>query len=296
MVSSLKSRFAAVAFAVAAGFAAAPVLAQEATVRQIYEAVQAGRLSEAESMVQRVVRDHPNSAKAHYVAAEVYAREGKLAPARTELAKAEQIDPLLSFATPASIRTLRAELHDPATAGLATSNAASRAARTPALAPGLPWGAFALGALVLGGAVWFARRRTASVAPAMQPAPSGAMQPMSPMSPMSPAAPNYGAAPYPGAVQPAARSGLGGALATAAAVGVGVVAGQAIAHSLTRDDAHAGAAPADANSGAPHADAAAQLPAEHEPDFGVRDDGGWNDSGLSGGDFGVDAVGGDDWT
>ncbi len=301
MVSSLKSRLVFAALVVAAGFAATPVLAQDATVHQIYEAVQAGRLKDAESMIERVVREHPNSAKAHYVAAEVYAREGKLGNARTELAKAEKIDPLLSFASPASIRALRADLRDPAAGGATPGNVASRAASTTAPVPapsgGFPWvGVLAIGALALGGVMWLSRRRAANVASSM---PGGsAAAPMYAGAPMSPAAPNFGAAPYQGAgpMQPAARSGFGGALATAAAVGAGVVAGEAIAHSLMRDDRHGSAAASGVNSAGAHADPAAQIPLEREADFGVREEGGWNDTGLSGGgDFGVDAGGGDDW-
>jgi hypothetical protein len=46
----------------------------DATPHQIYEAAQAGRLAEAQKMVDQVLLDHPQSATAHFVAAEVDAR------------------------------------------------------------------------------------------------------------------------------------------------------------------------------------------------------------------------------
>jgi predicted aspartyl protease len=52
-------------------------------IDQIYLAEQAGRTDEAQRMIAQVLAAHPNSAKAHYVQAEVYARAGKMALART---------------------------------------------------------------------------------------------------------------------------------------------------------------------------------------------------------------------
>jgi hypothetical protein len=37
------------------------------TVHQIYEAASSGHLDQAQQMMDEVLRDHPNSAKAHYV-------------------------------------------------------------------------------------------------------------------------------------------------------------------------------------------------------------------------------------
>ena len=64
--------------------------ATDPTVHQIYEAASSGHLDQAQQMMDEVLRDHPTSAKAHYVQSELYAREGKLGPARAELARAEQ--------------------------------------------------------------------------------------------------------------------------------------------------------------------------------------------------------------
>jgi clan AA aspartic protease (TIGR02281 family) len=80
------------------------------TIDEIYLAEQAGRADEAQRMIAQVVAARPNSAKAHYVQAEVYARAGKLALARSELARAEQLEPSMAFAKPRAIAELRAQL------------------------------------------------------------------------------------------------------------------------------------------------------------------------------------------
>ncbi len=82
------------------------------TVDQIYLAAQSGRLDDAQQMIVRVLAAHPNSAKAHYVQAEVYARTGKTSEARAELEKAQQLQPDLHFAKPRAIAELRAQLSD----------------------------------------------------------------------------------------------------------------------------------------------------------------------------------------
>ena len=62
-----------------------PALAAEPTLNQVYEAVHAGRLNQAHGMMTEVLRDHPNSAKAHYVEAEILAKEGRYGEAQGEL-------------------------------------------------------------------------------------------------------------------------------------------------------------------------------------------------------------------
>ena len=65
---------------------AGPVLAQAGpTPHQVYQALNSGHLDQAHTMITQVLKEHPESAEAHYVAAEVYAREGNLGSARQEL-------------------------------------------------------------------------------------------------------------------------------------------------------------------------------------------------------------------
>src|SRR5581483_10591877 len=89
---------------------AGPVLAADPTIDQVYEATRSGHLDQAQQMMNQVLRDHPNSAKAHYVEAEVSARAANFPRAREELAKAQQLDPSGSFARPESLAALQREL------------------------------------------------------------------------------------------------------------------------------------------------------------------------------------------
>ena len=95
-----------------------------------------------------MLADHLNSAKAHYVQAELYAREGKTALARSELGTAEQLEPGLPNANPQSVQELKSEL--------GIEHAASPSGtpdwlmtRAPA-APHFPWGTVLILALVVG--------------------------------------------------------------------------------------------------------------------------------------------------
>jgi clan AA aspartic protease (TIGR02281 family) len=80
------------------------------SVHQIYEAAEAGHFDQAQQMMDQVLRDHPKSAKAHYVQAELYAKQGKTALARDELRHAEELDPGLSHIDPRSVQKLKAQL------------------------------------------------------------------------------------------------------------------------------------------------------------------------------------------
>src|SRR5476651_449623 len=93
---------------------AAPVLAAtDPTIAQVYEAARAGHLDQAQQMMGQVLRDHPQSAKAHYVAAELYARGGDSPMARQELDTAQKLEPGLPFVRPESVQELRQELTQP---------------------------------------------------------------------------------------------------------------------------------------------------------------------------------------
>ena len=68
---------------------AGPVLAQSSpTPAQVYDALKAGQLTQADQMIKQALKEHPTSGKVHFVAAEVYAREGNFGAARQELATA----------------------------------------------------------------------------------------------------------------------------------------------------------------------------------------------------------------
>ena len=82
----------------------------EYTVNDIYEAVRLGRLDQARHMVEQVLKDHPRSSKAHFVAAEVYAKSGDFHAAKVEFDLAGELQPGLRSINPKSVEELRREL------------------------------------------------------------------------------------------------------------------------------------------------------------------------------------------
>jgi Tfp pilus assembly protein PilF len=74
--------------------AGAAALAADATLNQVYEALHGGRLAQAQAMMTEVLRDHPDSAKARYVEAEILAKQGRAREAQGELDRAERPPPI----------------------------------------------------------------------------------------------------------------------------------------------------------------------------------------------------------
>src|SRR5690242_15090841 len=85
-------------------------LAALPTPHEVYQAADSGHLAQAQQMIEQVLQEKPRSGEAHYVAAQIYAREGNLSLARQELTRAESLEPGLPFAKPASVAALRNEL------------------------------------------------------------------------------------------------------------------------------------------------------------------------------------------
>jgi len=254
----------------------APALAADAdpTVHQIYEAAASGHLDQAQQMMNQVLRDHPESAKAHFVQAELYAREGKIAQARAELNQAEQLKPGLPDEKPQAVQALKSEL------GVGPRNIQGErpfglgAARTQ---PHFPWGTVLILALVVG-VFWmlFRRRNTYVQYPAGMPA-GGAPG-------------TYGPGGYAGPGGPVAGGGMGsgivGGLASGLAVGAGVVAGEELAHHFLDGGQHPGTVLPPASDDSEWKSANSDMGGS---DFGVNDPGSWDDGSGGGG-------GGDDWT
>lgn len=277
-----------IAAALTVGLGAAPVRAADAdpTVHQIYEAAKAGHLDQAQQMMDQVLRDHPASSKAHFVQAELYAREGNPGLARSELARAEQLDAGLTKENPQAVQELRAQL------GLVHRSTGAYGGITAPTQPHFPWGTVVILALVVG-VFWmlFRRRRSYAAYPAAGAAPGSF-------------GPGYGpgggyAGPGPGYMGPGGGgigSNIAGGLAGGLAAGAGIVAGEELAHHFLDGNGRPVAVPPAADDGSwgaagnPNADMGGT-------DFGVNDPGSWDDgSGGGGGDFGGGGGGGDDWT
>lgn len=286
---------------------AGPALAQgEPTIDQIYQAANAGRVGEARSMIDQVVRNHPKSAKAHYVKAEVAARQHEAAVAKEELATAERIAPGLPFARAESVQALRTQIDHLASARAPSRAPAMGAAPAPAPAPGapgLPWGRIVIGLAVALGIVALLRRRmpaptTYGSAPGAYNAgmPTANAEPgSSPPGTYGPGVqPPSGAGPYPygaPAAPPSMGSTLGRGLATGLAVGAGAVAAQEIGRRMFDHRGNPVAPDANpANFGLSDPSAMDNVDLGGK-DFGIDDAGSWDDGGSA--DAGD--VGGGDW-
>jgi hypothetical protein len=259
-----------------------PVFAQTAdpTEHQIYEAAKAGHLDQAQQMVNQVLKDHPQSPRAHFVAAEVYARQGNFGSARQELATAETIAPGLPKENAEAVLQLKRQL------GLApvTRPAPRFEQRNSQVHSAIPWGMVLIVVAVIA-VLWAIMRRRTAAAVYQQygggPAVAGG------------APPGYGPGPGPGygpgyGGGPGIGSGIAGGLASGLAVGAGVVAGEELAHHFLDGNREGGVAPSgnEYPPSNPNADMGGN-------DFGDTGGGGWDDGG-SGGDSG--GGGGDDWT
>ncbi|MEA3161970.1 MAG: hypothetical protein QOD95_3518 [Gammaproteobacteria bacterium] len=97
----------AIASSPSIGNAAAAV---EPTMHQIYEAATTGHLDQAQAMITQVLANHPKSAKAHWVQAEVYAKANKTNLARSEVLEAERLNPGLTEISAKAVRQLKTEL------------------------------------------------------------------------------------------------------------------------------------------------------------------------------------------
>lgn len=259
----------------------------EPTMNEIYVTAQAGKLDEAQKMILHVLVAHPNSAKAHFVQSELFARQGNLGKARDALAAAEKLAPGLPFAKPEAVQALRSQL-SAKRAPLVTSDSTPRNF-APATSPSSPsWG---LPLLLAGGVIaagYFIFRRKAPVQPIQQPVHANQNGMSGPQT--------FGsAATMPPTMQPPvgqpAGSGLGGQImggvATGLAVGAGMMAAQAIGRNLMGNHGQSSLPPEnlsnnDYQPSTSNTDMGGQ-------NFGVTDTGSWDDGGS------VDAGGGSDW-
>lgn len=297
------SRLLALFVALMLALASVASLAQsghEPTVDDIYQAASRGDLAGARTQVDQVLAKHPNSAKAHYVKAEVAARQRDLAVARTELQIAERLAPGLPFAKPQAVSALRAQLDRAAERNVVVRPVppapadSYRAAPAPQRSFPISWVLGLLALVVLGVIAVRRLSRAASVPPAYPAQP--------PAEPFGRYEPNM---PPPGSYPPQAPSlgsTLGRGLATGLAVGAGVVAAEEIGHRMFGHEAQRG------DTGVPSGGSAAGSSLAQDAglgafsgsrdtnadmggqDFGIADNGGWDDGG---GSFGVD--GSDDW-
>jgi tetratricopeptide (TPR) repeat protein len=224
----------------------------EPSLHEVYTVIEKGQLDKAETLMAEVIKNHPDSAKAHYVLAELRLKEHRIESAREELATAEKLSPGLAFAKPEAITHLKNSLYTPNHQNQVSS---------PWWTSPILWGAIIALALFL---------LYKSYSNSRQP-----VQIITPANPNSGFGYTAGQQPYPPGYPPTSPgmgSGLMGSLATGAALGAGMVAGEALAHNLMGDHRTQQAINnPDAND------------STNDYDFGVNDSSSWDDGGSSGG-------------
>jgi uncharacterized protein len=252
---------------------AEPTLADtDATLSQVYEAARTGNLDQARQMMNQVLSDHPKSAKAHYVAAEVNAASGNFVLGREELRLAQNLAPGLPFAAPESVRELQDKLSR--TPLVHTPPARSQTAA------GFPLSALTVVVIGMGVVLVlvFMRRR----APTISYAQPHELVPPSPAA-GSPATAAVAGFPPGTGTGTGIGSSIAGDLAGGLAAGAGIAAGEEIARHLL-------------DSGEPELNSSpmSEIALEHDrdfpagADFGISDASLWKDEDQ--------ASGGDDWT
>ena len=249
-------------------FAGTALAAADPTMHQVYQAADAGRFSEAQGMMDQVLRDHPNSGKAHFVEAELLAKQGRLASAAAELGTAERLAPGLPFAKPGAVQNLQRRI---ASARASTRQAQGAHTAQSGLGGRFPLGLLLVGIALVAALVFFIRAMSRRNGPAYG-AGFGPGAPMQPYgtgmgSPMGSAAGGIG-------------SGIVGGLATGAALGAGMVAGEALMHHFTDGS------PAQADQILPSASSDWDATPDDMggADFGISDSSSWDDS-SGGGDW-----------
>jgi hypothetical protein len=255
-------------------------------------AAEAGKFDEAQAMMDKVLRDHPNSAKAHFVEAELLAKQGRLSNAEAELNTAQRLAPGLPFAKPASVQNLQARIaasHNAAPVRNAyTPVQAQRIQQVQPASSGMPWGLIIVALILIGFiafAVRFMGRRNSNTTVY---APNGGGGVGGYGGGYSPGMQTYGPGVGPmgptGGVGGGIGSGIVGGLATGAALGAGMVAGEALMHHFTDGNR------SETTYVPPPQPQQPYIPDDNMGgnDFGVSDSGSWEDGGGGGG-------GSDDW-
>jgi len=277
--------------------AATPVFAADSdpSIHQVYEAAQAGRFSDAQAMMDKVLRDHPNSAKAHYIEADLLAKQNRLREAQTELNSAERLDPTLKFAKPQALQELKSVIAGPTRVVQRPQPVYAQPTYTRPVtvyqqpvvtrAPASSSGSGLLTVVIIVGLIFLfffivralGRRNTVIAGGGGYPAgygPGGSYGPGG----------GYG----PGGMvvnQGGMGSGILGGLATGAAVGAGIVAGEELMHHFTdreRTETVYENPPQNDSWSQPNDDMGGN-------DFGVSDSSSWDSGGGGGGG------GSDDW-
>lgn len=246
------------------------------TVDEVQTEIRQGRYAQAETMMKEVVAARPNSARGHYVYAEILAHNGKREQAVQEVQLARQLDPAITFTEPAKFQAFEKSLQgsgdrrSPA-AAVTSPTVGGKSAPAAASSSGIPAWLWGLGGLAVAMLVWrMISRRT-------QPQPAYG-------NPAYASQPGYG---QPGYGQPMG-GGAGSGMLGAGLAGVGGFAAGMLAEKYLHGSSNNGQSDT-ASQGNSHNNASAQDEGGLIP--GYFD----NDSNNRGGGGDIDFGNGDDW-
>lgn len=99
--------------------------------KEVQAAIQQGNYTLAEQELRQAITEHPQSAKAHYLLAQVLAHEGNIGDAQKEASQAKAIDPKISFTDPAKFNRFQAELNQALTPSTGVRRPAAGAREVP---------------------------------------------------------------------------------------------------------------------------------------------------------------------
>lgn len=274
------------------------------TVDQVQAATRSGDYAGAEKMMREVVAAKPDSARGHYVLAEILAHERQFGEAAVHTRRARALDPALKFTDPAKFTAFEQALQrQQAASAKATLPTALDPTPAPRAAPaqrdepaeasggGVPIWLLVVGAIafIAIAASWMRRRAAAQSQPAFAGGGYGGAAPA-----------GFGQGGY-GMPQQTASGGsgmLGVGLGVAGGVAAGMLA-ERLLHGGHDQGSQASSADAGSHAGGlipgsfgGDAGAADEL-TRRDIDFGSGD--GWGGGDAGGGDFGGSSDGGGDW-
>jgi hypothetical protein len=93
---------------------------------QIEQSMTQGNWSQADAQLNEVIQAHPNSAKAHYLYAQVLDREGRSADALTQIQQAKTLDPAIKFTDPSRFNAMEARIRSDASRVNSSANSGDR--------------------------------------------------------------------------------------------------------------------------------------------------------------------------
>jgi hypothetical protein len=288
--------------------------------KDIEQAVQAGNFQQAETLLREVLREKPESAKAHYELGQVLARQSRMPEAHKALVRAQELDPTLKFTNqPEKFRDLFARTGAPGagvsvSSGLqstpisnssasapanssagqsSSSNGVQRPAAAEGIGSSIPMSYVWIGLIGVGILAFLLVRNARN---SSQPQPTAAYGNAlatagGPQRGFGGQPGGFGGQPGYGGYGPGVAPNSGPGAMTGAVVGglAGVAAGYALSKALEGDHHDAGQQSLHNNPGSDHFQPMSSGPSQ---DFGSFDSGtgdGWDSGGDSSGG------GGDDW-